>query len=119
MLKKVSEECDSYKSALELVSKNNGDFVEHASNNHWKSHFVEQSQKKKHRRKAQVDKGTNCTRQASQESVPSKNSFDALQQNGSREPTSVEPTSTNTGLEHCKESGPQGSCKGVSWSNYF
>jgi len=101
ILKKVSEERDSYKSALELVSsdinnQHSGDIVEHASNNHWKSHFVEQSQKKKNRRKAQVDKGTNCTRQASQQSVPSKNSFEALQQNGSREPTSVEPTSTNT-----------------------
>ena len=87
---------------MELVSsdinnQHSGDFVEHASNNHWKSHLVEQSQKKKNRRKAQVDKGTNCTRQASQQSVPSVNSFEALQQNGSREPTtSVEPTITNT-----------------------
>ena len=52
MLKKVSEERDSYKTTLELISReiNNqrsGDFVEHASNNHRESHFVEQSQKKK------------------------------------------------------------------------
>ena len=43
-----------------------------------------------------MNKSTNCTRQASQQSVPTKNSFEALQQNGLREPTSVEPTSTNT-----------------------
>ena len=42
-----------------------------------------------------MNKSTNCTRQASQQSVPTKNSFEALQQNGLREPTSVEPTSTN------------------------
>lgn len=101
MLKKVSEERDSYKTALELISRgiNNQrsrDFVEHASNNHRESHFVEQSDKKKNRRKARVNKGTNRTRQASQQSVPTKNSFEALQQNGLREPTSVEPTSTNT-----------------------
>ena len=101
MLKKVFEERDSYKTALELISReiNNqrsGDFVEHASNNHRESHFVEQSQKRKNRRKAQVNKGTNRTRQASQQSVPTKKSFEPLQQNGSREPTSVEPTSTNT-----------------------
>ena len=77
-------------------NQRSGDFVEHASNNHRESHFVEQSQKKKNRRKAQVNKGTNRTRQASQQSVPTKNSFEPLQQNGSREPTSVEPTSTNT-----------------------
>ena len=87
MLKKVSEERDSYKTALELISReiNNqrsGDFVEHASNNHRESHFVEQSQKKKNRRKAQVNKGTNRTRQASQQPVPTKNSFEPLQQNG-------------------------------------
>ena len=57
MLKKVSEERDSYKTALELISReiNNqrsGDFVEHISNNHRESHYVEQSQKKKNRRKA-------------------------------------------------------------------
>ena len=42
-----------------------------------------------------MNKGTVCTRQASQQSVPTKNSFEALQQDGLREPTSVEPTSTN------------------------
>ena len=52
MLKKVSEERDSYKTALELISReiNNqgsGDFVEHASNNHRESHFVEQARKRR------------------------------------------------------------------------
>ena len=52
MLKKVSEERDSYKTALELISReiNNQrcrDFVEHASNNHCESHFVEQARKRR------------------------------------------------------------------------
>ena len=58
MLKKVSEARDSYKKALELISReiNNqhcGDFVEHSSNNHRESHFVEQARK---RRTKEMDK---------------------------------------------------------------
>ena len=71
MLKKVSEERDSYKIGLELISReiNNqrrGDFVEHASNKHRESHFVAEARKRRTmQRNAQVNKGTNCTRQAS------------------------------------------------------
>ena len=70
MLKKVSEELDSYKTALELISReiNNqrsGDLVEHASNNHRESHFVEEARKRKKQRNPQVNKGINCTRQVS------------------------------------------------------
>ena len=117
----------------EINNKRSGDCVEHASNtnNYRESRFVEQSQKKKNRRKAQVNKGTNRTRQASQQTVPTKNSFETLQQNGSLEPTSVEPTSTNTtviigdsmirrvqGWQIARKvTEPQGSCKCVSWSN--
>ena len=52
VLKKVSEERDSYKTALEPISReiNNqrsGDFVEHALNSHRESHFVEQARKRR------------------------------------------------------------------------
>lgn len=51
MLKKVSEERDSYKTALELIYReiNNQrcrDFVEDASSNHRESHFVEQARRR-------------------------------------------------------------------------
>ena len=52
MLKKVSEERDSYETALELISREinkqrSGDFVGHASNSHRESHCVEQARKRR------------------------------------------------------------------------